>query len=62
MMNTTKTTKLFLAAAVMASLTGSVFAAGINNTVDPAAVAMGAEAYGNSNTITATGTSICSML
>ena len=56
-MNTTKTTKLFLAAAVMASLTGSVFAAGINNTVDPAAVAMGAEAYGNSNTITATGTS-----
>ena len=57
MMNTTKTTKLFLAAAVMASLTGSVFAAGVNNTVDPAAVAMGAEAYGNSNTITATGTS-----
>lgn len=56
-MNTTKTTKLFLAAAVMTSLTGSVFAAGINNTVDPAAVAMGAEAYGNSNTITATGTS-----
>lgn len=56
-MNTTKTTKLFLAAAVMASLTGSVFAAGVNNTVDPAAVAMGAEAYGNSNTITATGTS-----
>ena len=56
-MNTTKTTKLFLAAAVMASLTGSVFAAGVNNTVDPAAVAMGAEAYGNSNNITATGTS-----
>ena len=56
-MNTTKTTKLFLAAAVMASLTGSVFAAGVNNTVDPAAVAMGAESYGNSNTITATGTS-----
>ena len=56
-MNTTKTTKLFLAAAVMASLTGSVFAAGVNNTVDPAAVAMGAEAYGNSNTITASGTS-----
>lgn len=51
------TTKLFLAAAVMASLTGSVFAAGVNNTVDSAAVAMGAEAYGNSNTITATGTS-----
>ena len=57
MNTTTKTTKLFLAAAVMASLTGSVFAAGVNNTVDPAAVAMGAEAYGNSNTITATGTS-----
>jgi putative adhesin len=49
--------KVILSAAVMASLTGSVFAAGVNNTVDPAAVAMGAEAYGNSNTITATGTS-----
>lgn len=56
-MNNNKTTKLFLAAAVMASLTGSVFAAGVNNTVDSAAVAMGAEAYGKSNTITATGTS-----
>ena len=56
-MNTTKMNKVILSAAVMASLTGSVFAAGINNTVDPAAVAMGAEAYGNSNTITATGTS-----
>ena len=56
-MNTTKTNKIILAAAVMTALTGSVFAAGVNNTVDPAAVAMGAEAYGNSNTITATGTS-----
>ena len=56
-MNTTKMNKVILSAAVMASLTGSVFAAGVNNTVDPAAVAMGAEAYGNSNTITATGTS-----
>ena len=56
-MNTTKMNKVILSAAVMASLTGSVFAAGINNTVDPAAVAMGAEAYGNQNTITATGTS-----
>ena len=56
-MNTTKMNKIILSAAVMASLTGSVFAAGVNNTVDPAAVAMGAEAYGNSNTITATGTS-----
>lgn len=56
-MNTTKMNKVILSAAVMVSLTGSVFAAGVNNTVDPAAVAMGAEAYGNSNTITATGTS-----
>ena len=57
MNTTTKLNKVILSAAVMASLTGSVFAAGVNNTVDPAAVAMGAEAYGNSNTITATGTS-----
>ena len=56
-MNTTKMNKVILSAAVMAAITGSVFAAGINNTVDPAAVAMGAEAFGNSNTITATGTS-----
>ena len=56
-MNTTKMNKVILSVAVMASLTGSVFAAGVNNTVDPAAVAMGAEAYGNSNTITASGTS-----
>lgn len=56
-MNTTKMNKVILSAAVMAAITGSVFAAGINNTVDPAAAAYGAEAFGNSNTITATGTS-----
>ena len=41
----------------MVSLTGSVFAAGVNNTVDPAAVAQGAESYGKENTILSTATS-----
>ena len=49
--------KTILTTFVLTALTASTFAAGINNTVDPAAVAYGAEAYGNSNTITATGTS-----
>lgn len=41
----------------MVSLTGSVFAAGVNNTVDPAAAAQGAESYGKENTILSTATS-----
>lgn len=41
----------------MVSLTGSVFAAGVNNTVDPAAAAQGAESYGKENTISSTATS-----
>lgn len=57
MNTTTKLNKVILSAAVMAAITGSVFAAGVNNTVDPAAAAYGAEAFGNSNTITATATS-----
>ena len=49
--------KTILTTFVLTAVATSTFAAGINNTVDPAAVAMGAEAYGNSNTITAGGTS-----
>ena len=41
----------------MVSLAGSVFAAGVNNTVDPAAAAQGAESYGKENTILSTATS-----
>ena len=41
----------------MVSLTGSVFAAGVSNTVDPAAAAQGAESYGKENTISSTATS-----
>ena len=41
----------------MVSLTGSVFAAGVNNTVDPAAAAQGAESFGRDNTISSTATS-----
>lgn len=57
MNTTTKMNKVILSAAVMTAIAGSAFAAGINNTVDPAAAAYGAEAFGNSNTITATATS-----
>lgn len=49
--------KTMLIAMTMASMTGSVFAGGINNTIDPAAAAEGAEAFGNGNTISATATS-----
>lgn len=41
----------------MVSLTGSVFAAGVNNTVDSAAAAQGAESFGRDNTISSTATS-----
>ncbi len=43
--------KTMLIAMTMASMTGSVFAGGINNTIDPAAAAEGAEAFGNGNSI-----------
>lgn len=46
--------KTMLIAMTMASMTGSVLAGGINNTIDPAAAA---EAFGNSNSISATATS-----
>ena len=41
----------------MVSLTGSAFAAGVNNTVDLAAAAQGAESFGKDNTILSTATS-----
>ena len=41
----------------MVSLTGSVFAVGVNNTVDPAAALQGAESFGRDNTISGTATS-----
>ena len=49
--------KILLTGLVLASLAGTSMAAGVNNTVDPNAAGYGAEAYGKSNTITATGTS-----
>lgn len=41
----------------MVSLTGSAFAAGVNNTVDLAAAVQGAESFGKDNTISSTATS-----
>lgn len=41
----------------MVSLTGSVFAAGVNNTVNPAAALQGAESFGKDNNISGTATS-----
>lgn len=49
--------KILLTGLVLASLAGTSMAAGVNNTVDPNAVGYGAESYGKSNTINATGTS-----
>ena len=53
--------KILLTGLVLASLTGTSMAAGVNNTVDPNAIGYGAEAYGYTNTITATGTSAFSV-
>ena len=49
--------KILLTGLVLASLASTTMAAGVNNTVDQNAAGYGAESYGNSNTITATGTS-----
>ena len=49
--------KILLTGLVLASLASTTMAAGVNNTVDPNAAGYGAESYGKSNTITATGTS-----
>ena len=55
-MNNTKG-KAILTTLVLSAMAASGFAAGINNTVDPNAVAYGAESYGKDNAITSTGTS-----
>ena len=49
--------KILLTGLVLVSLTGTTFAAGINNTVNSTAAYYGAEAYGNSNKIEETGRS-----
>nr|DAG00508.1 MAG TPA: YadA-like protein [Myoviridae sp. ctJ2i1] len=49
--------KILLTGLVLASLASTTMAAGVGNTLDPNATGYGAEAYGKSNTITATGTS-----
>lgn len=55
-MNNTKG-KTILTTLVLSAMAASGFAAGVNNTVDPNAVAYGAESYGKDNAITSTGTS-----
>lgn len=56
-MKTTKANKTLVILAAMAAISGTTFAAGVNNTIDPNAVLYGAEAYGKSNVIEAGGTS-----
>lgn len=53
--------KILLTGLVLASLAGTSMAAGVNNTVDSNAIGYGSEAYGYTNTITATGTSAFSV-
>ena len=55
-MNNTKG-KAILTTLVLSAMAASGFAAGVNNTIDPNAVAYGAESYGKDNAITSTGTS-----
>ena len=49
--------KTILTTFVLTTVTASTFAAGLDNTVNPTAAHYGAEAYGYTNTITATGRS-----
>ena len=56
-MKATNKQKTMILAAVMTATTTGVFAAGLDNTVNPTAAHYGAEAYGYTNTITATGRS-----
>lgn len=49
--------KILLTGLVLASITGTTMAAGLDNTVDSTAAHYGAEAYGYTNTITETGRS-----
>ena len=53
--------KMMVLLAAMATISNSAFAAGLDNTVDSTAAHYGAEAYGYTNTITATGTSAFSV-
>ena len=57
--NKMKTTnkKAITLVAAMAAISGSVFGAGVNNTVDPNAALYGAEAYGKQNVVASTATS-----
>lgn len=55
-MKTTNKKAIALVAA-MAAISGSVFGAGVNNTVDPNAALYGAEAYGKQNVVASTATS-----
>lgn len=54
-MKTTNKQKSLILAVVMTAATGSVFASGVNNTIAPNAAALGADAVGNTNTVTASG-------
>jgi len=56
-MKTTKANKTLVILAAMAAISGNVFAAGVNNSVNANASLYGAEAYGKDNVIAATGTS-----
>lgn len=53
--------KILLTSVVLASLASTTMAAGLDNTVDSTAAHYGAEAYGYTNTITATGRSAFSV-
>ena len=52
-MKTTTNKKAMVVLAAMAAISSTVFAAGVNNTVDPNATLYGAEAYGKDNVIAA---------
>ena len=56
-MKTTTNKKAITLVAAMAAISGSVFGAGVNNTVDPNAALYGAEAYGKQNVVASTATS-----
>ena len=56
-MKTTTNKKAMVVLAAMAAISGSVFGAGVNNTVDPNAALYGAEAYGKQNVVASTATS-----
>lgn len=57
MKQTTVNKKALVILAAMAAISGNVFAAGVNNTVDPNAALYGAEAYGKQNVVASTATS-----